>query len=209
MAKGGSGAKMLYFVLYIVLITELLIVITERDELEENEKAISAKMLGSIGEAYKRPMEFSVSPQTLDITLGGGQSNGTIFTFTITGLVGDEEKKGLKYFITGSGLPGEISTDNPGTPNDKFYLTQDENGVGRFNAKITSAGEFKFKAYFKVTRSLPGYLKGTTFYEELERMLTEAKAQLGEVTSATNEFSVRAIPQKKGDLGKKQIEVPI
>ena len=64
--KVVPGAKMLYFVLYIVLITELLIVITERDELEEVEKNIRTNMLGSIAASYKAPITLTATPKFLD-----------------------------------------------------------------------------------------------------------------------------------------------
>ena len=47
-----KNKNVVYFVLYIVILTELLIVITERDELEEVEHQIRDKMLTTLAKMY-------------------------------------------------------------------------------------------------------------------------------------------------------------
>jgi hypothetical protein len=55
--------------MYLVLIVELLIVITERDELEEKETLIRDKMLNTLVESYKQPLILSIPQRTSDYNL--------------------------------------------------------------------------------------------------------------------------------------------
>jgi hypothetical protein len=159
MAKGSSG-KMIYFVLYIVLIVELLIVITERDELEEIEHEVRDKMLGSIAQSYKQDVLLSITPKASSV---GVQDTATIALIPI-GLVADEEKRKVEFFVTlaqGSATPpgwpagGTLDLMN-GT--DKFKLTKRDDGTGQLEGHFTNVAEYKFVAHLEVERQFPGYL---------------------------------------------------
>lgn len=194
MAKGGgSGAKMLYFVLYIVLIVELLIVITERDELEEIESHIRTNMLGSIANSYKLPIQLSVTPKALDYNVGAEQDKDATVVLSVVGLVAEEEKKEVKYYIdldpsskVPEGWPsGGVST---GDGNDKYKVVNDEQGNATFQAKIKSEGDYKFVAHCQVDRKFPEYLKGTPLLDSLKSMV----GNLTVATSNKDKFSISA-----------------
>ena len=206
MAKGGSGAKMLYFVLYIVLIVELLIVITERDDLEEVEKNIRTHMLGSIAQSYKLPVVISATPKISDYNVAAEEGRDATVVLSVQGLVSDEEKAKLKFFVeivpgskTPDGWPsGGIGTDNQ---NGKYRLTQNENGTAKFLAKLTAEGDYKFSAYCKVDRKFPGYLDDTPLLDTLKLMV-------GNLTTAESNHDTFTISAKRqGGVKKKGAEL--
>lgn len=206
MAKGGSGAKMLYFVLYIVLITELLVVITERDELEDVEKNIRTNMLGSIAASYKAPITLSSTPKFLDYNVAAEDGREATIVISVLGLVSDEEKSGVVYHIdvaSGSKVPegwpsGGIST---GTGNEKYKLNQSGDGSANFLAKITNEGEYKFHAYCEVERKFPGYLINTPLLDSLKAMVGNLKT----AKSNTDSFTISA--KRQGGVKKKGAEL--
>ncbi|MBI2417879.1 MAG: hypothetical protein HYV28_08250 [Ignavibacteriales bacterium] len=196
MAKGGgSGAKMLYFVLYIVLIVELLIVITERDELEEVEAHIRTNMLGSIANSYKLPIQLSVTPKALDYNVGATENNDATVVLSVVGLVADEEKKEVKYHVdvdpsskVPDGWPsGGVST---GDGTEKYKVLNDEQGNATFLAKINSEGDYKFIAQCQVDRKFPEYLHGTPLLDSL-------KVMVGNLTTAISNKDKFAISAKR------------
>ncbi|MCC6549807.1 MAG: hypothetical protein IT279_07030 [Ignavibacteriaceae bacterium] len=190
MAK-GSGGKMLYFVLYVVLITELMIVITERDELEEEEHKIRDKMLKSIAESYKAPLILAAVPKSLDFNVGSQDSKEATVVLSAIGLVSDEEKTNVEFTVgvkgspTPSGWPGELKSTSADT--NKTYYVLNDNGTGKFIAKLTSEGDFKFVAQCKVKRSVPDYLT-----ERLKEELMHMIGDLKEGVSNQEEFTIRA-----------------
>ncbi|MCE1189104.1 MAG: hypothetical protein LWX56_08170 [Ignavibacteria bacterium] len=206
MAKGGSGAKMLYFVLYIVLITELLIVITERDELEETENHIRQNLIGSIANSYKMPIQLSVTPKSLDYNVAAEEEKDATIVISVLGLVADEEKKSVKFYVdvdpsskAPEGWPsGGISTDKP---SGNYRVMNDEQGGARFLAKLKSEGDFKFSVYCQVERKFPEYLKDTPLLDSL-------KAKVGGLTLATSnkdKFTISA--KRQGGVKKKGAEI--
>ncbi|MBV6511900.1 MAG: hypothetical protein HRU80_12265 [Ignavibacteriales bacterium] len=190
MAKGGSG-KMLYFVLYVVLIVELLIISTERDELEEEEHKIRDKMLVSIAESYKAPLILAAVPKSLDFNVGSADSKEATVVLSAIGLVSEDEKKNVEFTVkvkgspVPSGWPGELSSANADT--NKAYYVLNESGTGKFIAKITNEGDFKFVAQCRVQRSVPDYLT-----ERLKGQLMELIGDLKEGVSNQEEFTIRA-----------------
>ncbi len=203
MAKGGSGAKMLYFVLYVVLITELLIVITERDELEESELAIRQNMLGSIAASYKAPISLSSTPKFLDYNVAGeGQHEATV-VLSVNGLVSDEEKAAVEYTVSvapGSKVPdgwpsGGIST---GKGNGKYKLEKNEDGSAKFLATIASEGDYKFSTYCEVERKWPGYLEKTALLDSLKVMVGSLKKAKSNVETFTISAKRQGGVKKKG-----------
>lgn len=203
MAKGGSGAKMLYFVLYVVLITELLIVITERDELEDVEKNIRTNMLGSIAAAYKAPITLSATPKFLDYNVAAEDGREATVVLSVVGLVSDEEKSGAVYHIdvaSGSKAPenwpsGGIST---GDNNSKYKIDQSAEGSAKFLAKITNDGEYKFHAYCEAERKFPGYLANTPLLDSLKVMVGGLKTAKSNVESFTISAKRQGGVKKKG-----------
>jgi len=191
MAKGSSG-KMLYFVLYVVLITELMIVITERDELEEEEHAIRDKMLSSIAESYKAPLILAAVPKSLDFNVGSADSKEATVVLSAIGLVSDEEKANVEFDVRlakGSSNPagwqGELKSTNANVEN-AYYVINDK-GTGKFIAKITNEGDFKFVAQCRVKRSVPDYLT-----EKLKEGLLQMIGDLKEGVSNEEEFTIKA-----------------
>ncbi len=162
MAKGGAG-KMLYFVLYIVLITELLVVITERDELQDNEKLIQEKLIGSIATSYLVPFSLNVTPRQTDYNLGADDKHEATVVFETSGLVSDAEKKGVLYTVKlapGSkgleGFPsGGITSD--AAAGGRFHIEKD-NSTAKFMGTITAEGDYKFIVQAHAKRILPDYL---------------------------------------------------
>ncbi|NUN07641.1 MAG: hypothetical protein HUU54_00520 [Ignavibacteriaceae bacterium] len=195
MAK-GSGSKMLYFVLYVVLITELMIVITERDELEEKEHAIREKMLASIANSYKQPVLLTATPKALDFDITNKDAGSAQITLTTVGLVSDEEKADVEFTVNvarGSQAPpgwpaGGISCKNPGKSAN--YKITNINGNGKLELKLTSSGEFNFVAKCTVERKLPGYLP--------DYLLDDLKTMIGEQKVAVSNDETFKVSAKAG-----------
>ncbi len=192
--------NMVYFVMYIVLITELLIVITERDDLQEAENQIRDKMLNTLAEIYKKPILLSIPELYSDYNLAN--KNPKKVVMTPLGLYSDQEKKNVKFVINlapkspkpigwpaGGVISGESESDN-------FKIVK-EGGNAIFVAKFKNAGKFKFQAYCEVQRVLPDYLP--------ERLLEELREQIGNTNlhqkSNTVEFTINA--KRIGGLKKK------
>lgn len=190
MAKGSSG-KMLYFVLYVVLIVELLIISTERDELEEEEHKIRDKMLVSIAESYKAPLILAAVPKSLDFNVGSADSKEAVVVLSAIGLVSDEEKQNVEFTVSvkGSpspaGWPGDLKS--AGADTNKTYYVINDNGTGKFIAKLTNEGDFKFVAECRVKRSVPDYLT-----DRLKEQLLVLIGELKEGVSNKEEFVIHA-----------------
>ncbi len=205
MAK-GSGSKMLYFVLYVLLLSELMVVITERDELEEQEHAVRDKMLASIAESYKKPIQLTANPKLLDYNVGSKENPSAEVSFSVFGLVSDEEKDGLVFYINASGNKapqgwpsGGINSADAG---DGPYKVINNQGAGIFTAGITNEGEFKFTIYCEVKRELPGYLK------ELPHLYEALKEMIGSMETAKSDAELFTIMAKRqGGVQKKGLEI--
>lgn len=199
MAKGSSG-KMIYFVLYIVLIVELLIVITERDELEEIEHEVRDKMLGSIAQSYKQDVLLSITPKNTSV---GVQDTATIALIPI-GLVAEEEKAGVEFYISvqGTTIPpgwpagGTLNLNN-GT--DKFQLVKRDDGTGSLIGHFTNVAEYKFVAHLEVDRKFPGYLP-----HYLLDLLKEMVGEHQRAVSPKEGFNVSVAG--KGEVRRKGVE---
>ncbi len=205
MAK-GSGSKMLYFVLYVVLITELMIVITERDELEEKEIAIRDQMLASIATSYKQPVLVTATPKALDFDITNKDAAAAQVTLTTVGLVSDEEKAAVDFSVNvarGSSAPpgwpaGGIKSSEPGKSSN--YKVTNVNGNAKVEFKLSSAGEFNFVAKCSVQRKLPGYLP-SYLLEDLEKMIGEQK------TAVSNEETFKVSAKAGSGVQRKSFEI--
>ena len=161
-----------YFVLYIVLITELLIVIHERDILEAQERYIRDNMITTLAEIYQEPVYLTIPQKESEVSVN---KNATV-QINAVGLYSDEEKELIEYNIDISkgrkprGWPeGGISN---GYEKDGYKLIVD-NGNAIFQAKIPNTGDFKFNVSASVERILPSYLP--------KNLLQELKHQIGAV----------------------------
>ena len=195
--------NMVYFVMYLVLIVELLIVITERDELEEKETLIRDKMLNTLVESYKQPLILSIPQRTSDYNLNSKEPIRVVLT--PAGLVSDAEKKNLKFYVNindkSSRKPREwmkrgITLDDS-TANFKMLK---ENGNAVFIADFDRTGNYEFNAYCTVDREFPPYLP--------EYLLDSLRARVGEFKLAKSslenfEIKVKAL----GGVKKKRAEI--
>lgn len=167
--------NMVYFVLYIVILVELLIVITERDQLEEEDHKIRDKMIKSLALSYNQPIMLQIPQRESDYNLKNNEPHKVVMT--PVGLVSDEEKEKVKFFIDISpeskvrprNWPsGGISTDKNGF--EEFFIEQ-QNGNAVFTIDFDRTGDYKFVAFVEVERELPGYLT--------EKLLNQLKEEIG------------------------------
>jgi hypothetical protein len=160
MAK-KPAKNLVYFILYITLITELLIVIQERDELEEEEHRIRDSLIVNVGDAIKQPLILQVDPLT---SREKDLKEYSVVNLKAIGLVSKEERNTIKYFVklsdkskTPPNFPKDgIKTDQIDNP--FFIIERDADGGGRFKFKIDVEGEYKFIAKCEVERTVPAYL---------------------------------------------------
>ena len=189
--------------MYLVLIVELLIVITERDELDDKEHLIRDKMLNTLAESYKQPLVLTIPQRTSDYNLRSSEPHRVVLT--PVGLVSAEEKEKLKFFVDIDkqsktnliGWPrGGLTLDNP--TND-FKLVQD-NGNAILIARFIKEGNYKFSAYCELEREFPDYLP--------EYLLDLLKDKVGEfkiAKSNSENFVVKA--STLGGVKKKRAEI--
>lgn len=178
--------NMVYFILYVVLITELLIVITERDELDEAQEKVRTEMLKTI---YKEPIQLKV-PSTVDYEIKRDNKFNVIIT--ASGLVSEQEKLEVKYYINidpvsknrPSNWPsgGFNSTSIAGT----YALEKDSSGNAVFTGALDREGDYVFSVYAEVTRSAPLYMQA------LPGLIEEFKLFMEE----TNQLNVKTQEQK-------------
>lgn len=197
--------SLVYFILYLVLLTELLVVITERDEYEEAQKEVRSKMLSSMAASYKSPLLLAIPQAKTDFNLGDPENKEVVVVLTPIGLVSDEEKKSVEFYVDvapGSpkpaGWPSDGLTVTSG--NETFQIVRGEDGNGKLVGKIETAGDFQFKAYCKVERQLPSYLPHFLL-QALKDMVGEQKTAKSPVES----FSISA--KRQGGKVSKGIEV--
>ena len=195
--------NMVYFVLYIILITELLVVITERDELQAVESEIRNKMLTTLAENYKREIYLNIPERESEYSLGAKEDVRVVLT--PIGLTSDLEKENIKFFIDIAEDSKNIPPNWPkggislSTLNDDYNLEKQQ-GNGVFIAKFSKVGSYKFVAYYEVQRILPDYLP--------ENLLIELKKEVGNnllKRSKDEEFIVNA--KSFGGLNKKEAKI--
>ncbi|VAX23574.1 hypothetical protein MNBD_IGNAVI01-1265 [hydrothermal vent metagenome] len=195
--------NMIYFVMYLVLIVELLIVITERDELDEKESLIRDKMLSTLAESYKQPLVLTIPQRTSDYNLKSKEPLKVVLT--PVGVVSASEKKNLEFFINIDkksrnkpiGWPKGGLTLINSTKNFKLIR---ENGNAVFIANFKKEGRYKFTAYCKLEHEFPDYLP--------PYLLDSLKVRVGVfkvAKSNTEKFSVRA--STIGGVKKKRAEI--
>ncbi|HPN38756.1 MAG TPA: hypothetical protein PL041_10150 [Melioribacteraceae bacterium] len=167
--------NMVYFILYVVLITELLIVITERDELDDAQEAVRKEMLKTI---YKDEVQLKVANST-DFEIKQGNKFNVMIT--ASGLVSEQEKINVKYTIEvspnskvrPSAFPEKLDTESiPGN----FVLQKDSTGNAIFIGSFEREGDYVFVVYAEVKRVAPSYMKEIPgLVEEFNTMMLEEK----------------------------------
>ncbi len=194
--------NMVYFVLYIVLLSELLAVITERDELQEVENQIRNKMIATIATMYKKPVFISIPEKHSEYNIKSEEPQKIIIT--PVGLYSDKEKKNVKFVVTlqrdskvPPSWPSGGVTNN--TQNKNFNIIL-ENGNAVFSAKLTDQGDYKFNVFCELNRELPEYLP--------ERLLKILRDEIGNTNlhqkSKVETFDINA--KATGGLKKKEVK---
>lgn len=138
-----------YFVLYLVVLVELLAVIIERDT---NELELKARLKeyetiqDSVISLYKQPILLTVQEET-DWLVSSRDSLHILIS--ASNLQTPEEKAGVRYYVKVRSNENKVYYNivtDPTTGNAHFYL------------KTSNAGNFTFDTYCRVTRKFPKYL---------------------------------------------------
>ncbi len=195
--------NMVYFVLYVVLITELLIVITERDELQEMENQIRDKMLSTLAESYKQPLVLTI-PQKKSLYDVASKEPAKVI-LTPAGFVSDQEKNKITFTIdidkkSGKQPPGWPEGGVTSDSNNENFKIERENGNALFVANLPNIGEYIFRASCEVERELPDYLP-ENLSDSLIRLVGELKlAKSNEENFLINARRIGSVESKKAEV---------
>jgi len=138
-----------YFVLYLVVLVELLAVIIERDnneqELKERLKEYET-IQDSVISLYRQPILLTVQEETDWLV---SYRDSLHILISASNLQTPEEKSGVKYYV-------KIRSNE----NNVYYnvITDPITGNAHFYLRTSSAGNFTFDAYCLVSRKFPKYL---------------------------------------------------
>lgn len=188
--------NMVYFVLYIVLITELLIVIQERDILVEAEEKIKENLIASLAESYTQDLILSIPDDYSTHNLK--KSSSTNVAMIPIGVISESEKKRLEYYVKLAedspeprGWPGDELSLNNG--NNNFKLEK-RNGNAVFISDFSNSGTFEFIAYCKVERNIPDYITGELLEYFKEKVGVEGEDVETEIIkqSGDEKFTIEA-----------------
>lgn len=138
-----------YFVLYLVVLVELLLVIVERDstELELKERlAEYATIQDSVISLYSRPIQLDVEEEK-EWTISSRDSLHIIVS--ASNLQTPEEKADVQYYIKAE-EGDELSYHR--------MTTDKQTGFGNFYFKTNRNGTYNFNVYCQLKRQLPRYL---------------------------------------------------
>ncbi|MBT8386718.1 MAG: hypothetical protein KJO12_04850 [Ignavibacteria bacterium] len=140
-----------YFVLYLVVLVELLAVIIERDNSELELKARLKEfetIQDSVISSYSQPILLSVQEVT-NWQITGRDSLHILIS--VTNLQTLEEKAGVRYFFVDD-------KTNSIRFLDFSVITDKKTGNGHFYFKPNKVGTFNFYVFCLVRRKLPKYL---------------------------------------------------
>jgi hypothetical protein len=175
-----------YFVLYLVVLVELLAVVIERDnsELElkkrlEEYEAIQDSIIAS----YNEPIRLTVQGATDWLITNPIDSLHILIS--VSNLQTPEEKASVKYFF----IKNEGHENNP---TEFSVMTDKKTGNGHFYFKSNKAGTFDFNVFCLVRRKFPRYLP--------EIILEGITSKIGDEFNAfsdTVNFKVKAKIQAK------------
>jgi hypothetical protein len=170
-----------YFVLYLVVLIQLLAVIIERDSTElELQARLNeyATIQDSIISLYSRPILLDVQEET-DWLISSKDSAYVLIS--ISNLHTLEEKSGVQYYI------------NPDKEGNYYNVIVDkETGNGNFYFKTNINGSYNFDVYCKLRRQLPRYLPDIIIDGIFAKVGTDYKA-----TSDTVSFKIKAKHQQQ------------
>ena len=174
-----------YFVLYLVVLVELLAVIVERDNSELELKARLKEfetIQDSVIASYSQPILLSVQEVTNWQIIGRDSLHILI---SVSNLQTLEEKAGVRYFFV-DGKTNSIRSL------DFSIITDKKTGNGHFYFKPKKVGTFNFNVFCLVRRKLPKYLPNII----LEGIVKEIGSEFT-VVSDTVGFKVNATTLKK------------
>ena len=141
-----------YFVLYLVVLVELLAVIIERDNSEiELKKRLSEyeTIQDSIIAAYNEPISLTVQKNT--DWLITNQKDSLLLIISVSNLQTPEEKASVRYYFLDDKRNGSIK------PTYSVF-TDKKTGNGHFYFKSNSTGTSYFNVFCLVQRKFPKYL---------------------------------------------------
>jgi len=170
-----------YFVLYLVVLVELLAVIIERDSTElELQARLNeyATIQDSVISLYSRPILLNVQEETNWLISSRDSAHVLI---TVSNLQTLEEKAGVQYFI---------KPDKKG--NYYNVIVDKKTGNGNFYFKTNKNGIYNFEVYCKLRRQLPRYLPDIIIDGIFAKVGTDFKA-----TSDTVSFKIKAKYQQQ------------
>lgn len=145
------GKISFYFVLYLVVLVELLAVIIERDNSELELKARLKEyetIQDSLIASYSQPISLNVQ-QVTNWLISGRDSLHILIS--VSNLQTPEEKAGVRYFFVDDEKNSYRSLDFS-------IITDKKTGNGHFYFKPRGAGTFDFNVFCFVRRKLPKYL---------------------------------------------------
>lgn len=178
--------NIVYFVLYIIILSEVLIVIVERDEYEEQIKTMVKEML----EGYKQ--EFKVKLPEDEYTMQTTQQNELAIVISPIGIntksdsvlyVVRPKVKGAFPKVGKDSLVAGIDND----PSKPIYFKLDENKQAQLMIKpgYYGIGEHKLEVVAYLKRVLPPTIKGD-FLKEVNKILNADKI----VASNISDFKI-------------------
>lgn len=193
------GKANVYFVMYLVLLSELITIITERDILTKHEIKVKKKLIASIGNSYKNPV-FVNAQQGVTWIIGSEQPADVMINNV--GLVSDQEKKKVKYTVdvdgpVPAGWQGPLTNNQ--TKGDFQLIFHESKGDAEFRGKFSSEGKYKFKVTMEVERVLPDYLIGKA-RQELEKIVENNKYQKVNTTFTIEVTKKNTGVQKQGSV---------
>jgi hypothetical protein len=175
-----------YFVLYLVVLVELLAVVIERDnsELELKKRLKEYETIqDSIIASYNEPIRLTVQGAT-DWLITNPKDSLHIL-ISISNLQTPEEKASVKYFfIENKGLENN--------PTKYSVISDKKTGNGHFYFKSNKAGTFDFNVFCLIRRKFPSYLPDIILEGITSKMGDEFNA-----FSDTVNFKVKAKIQAK------------
>ncbi len=141
-----------YFVLYLVVLVELLAVIIERDNSEiELKKRLSEyeTIQDSIIASYNEPISLTVQKST--DWLITNQNDSLHLIISVSNLQTAEEKASVRYYFVDD-------KRNENTASSYSVFTDKKTGNGHFYFNTNSSGTSYFNVYCLVQRKFPKYL---------------------------------------------------
>jgi hypothetical protein len=175
-----------YFVLYLIVLVELLAVIIERDTTEQelNKRIKEYETIqDSLIKVYQRPIFLTVQKHTEWLISGRDSLNILI---SVSELQSPEERQRVKYFVR---LDNESNSDW----GNKHVVLDPRSGNGTFYFTERKAGLYDYSVYCTVKRDLPSYLPSVIIKRLQEKLGKEIKS-----VSDTVKFDIKAkLPQIK------------